>query len=142
MYESGEIIKYLFENYSDGQTKPPWGLMLGPLTAISCTLGMLPRVSLQPRPNAVSLGSWLHLWAGPAALGTPIASTGLSAAPVCWAHSPGHPECLHRALSCTPCKWDCSLGSVLCPVSVIIGPAALCTQLGSQPSPDAVPLGC
>eukprot|EP00891_Asterochloris_glomerata_P000220 jgi/Astpho2/220/fgenesh1_pm.00010_%23_5_t len=43
MYESGNIIKYLFENYSDGQTKPPWGLMLGPLTAISCTLGMLPR---------------------------------------------------------------------------------------------------
>lgn len=60
MYESGDIIKYLFENYSDGQTKPPWGLMLGPLTAISCTLGMLPRVRLQPHPNAVSLGSWLH----------------------------------------------------------------------------------
>ena len=81
MYESGEIIKYLFENYSDGQTKPPWGLMLGPLTALSCTLGMLPRVSLHPRPRAASLGSWLHMWAGPAALGSPSDFTGLSAAP-------------------------------------------------------------
>ena len=112
MYESGEIIKYLFENYSDGQTKPPWGLMLGPFTAISCTLGMLPRVSLQPRPDVVSLGSWL--------LGAPVG----------WNCSPGHPECLHRALSCTPCKWDCSLVSILCALSANIGPAPLSIPTG------------
>ena len=109
MYESGEIIKYLFENYSDGQTKPPWGLMLGPLTAISCTLGMLPRVSLQPQTNALlsdSCSAPVGLWAGPAALGTLSEFTKLLAAPR---------------------KWDCSPGPVLGPLNYIIGPAALGT---------------
>ena len=109
MYESGEIIKYLFENYSDGQTKPPWGLMLGPLTAISCTLGMLPRVSLQPRPKAVSLG--------------------FCSSPVGWACSPGHPS-ETTGLSAAPCKWDCSPEPILGPQCVIIGPAALGTPSG------------
>ncbi|KAI3438828.1 hypothetical protein D9Q98_001245 [Chlorella vulgaris] len=41
MYESDAIISYLFNTYGDG--KVPLGLRLGPLTAISCGLAMLPR---------------------------------------------------------------------------------------------------
>lgn len=41
MYESDGIISYLFNTYGDG--KVPLGLRLGPLTTISCALGMLPR---------------------------------------------------------------------------------------------------
>jgi len=42
MYESDDIIKYLFEKYGDGQV--PLGLRLGFLTAISAGLGLLPRI--------------------------------------------------------------------------------------------------
>lgn len=41
MYESDAIIDYLFKTYGEGL--PPLGLRLGPFTAISCGLAMLPR---------------------------------------------------------------------------------------------------
>lgn len=41
MLESDAIISYLFNTYGDG--KVPLGLRLGPLTALSCGLAMLPR---------------------------------------------------------------------------------------------------
>lgn len=41
MYESDDIVKYLFSNYGDGQV--PWGLSLGIFTALSCGLALLPR---------------------------------------------------------------------------------------------------
>lgn len=42
MYESDDIIKYLFETYGDG--KVPLGLRLGFLTTVSAGLGLLPRM--------------------------------------------------------------------------------------------------
>lgn len=42
MYESDDIIAYLFERYGDGQV--PLGLRLGFLTVLSAGIGMLPRV--------------------------------------------------------------------------------------------------
>ena len=44
MYESDDIVKYLFGNYGDGQV--PWGLSLGIFTALSCGLALLPRHAL------------------------------------------------------------------------------------------------
>lgn len=41
MYESDEIVKYLFNNYGDG--KVPWGLSLGIFTALSCGFALIPR---------------------------------------------------------------------------------------------------
>ena len=41
MYESDDIVKYLFSNYGDGQV--PWGLSLGLFTTLSCGLALLPR---------------------------------------------------------------------------------------------------
>ena len=41
MYESDDIVKYLFDNYGDG--KVPWGLSLGIITALSCSLALIPR---------------------------------------------------------------------------------------------------
>nr|WEU39140.1 glutathione S-transferase [Saccharina japonica] len=42
MYESDDIINYLFETYGEG-SKVPFQLSLGPLTTITAGLGMLPR---------------------------------------------------------------------------------------------------
>ena len=44
MYESDDIVKYLFNNYGDG--KVPWGLSLGIITALSCSLALIPRCAL------------------------------------------------------------------------------------------------
>ena len=44
MYESDDIVKYLFSNYGDGQV--PWGLSLGIFTALSCGLALIPRYAL------------------------------------------------------------------------------------------------
>ena len=41
MYESDDIVKYLFQEYGDGNV--PWGLKLGILTALSCALALIPR---------------------------------------------------------------------------------------------------
>ena len=41
MYESDDIVKYLFNNYGDG--KVPWGLSLGIITALSCGIALIPR---------------------------------------------------------------------------------------------------
>ena len=41
MYESDDIVKYLFNNYGDG--KVPWGLSLGIFTALSCGFALIPR---------------------------------------------------------------------------------------------------
>jgi glutathione S-transferase len=41
MYESADIIQYLFDTYGDG--KVPLGLRLGLLTSLSAGIGMLPR---------------------------------------------------------------------------------------------------
>lgn len=41
MYESDDIVKYLFSNYGDGQV--PWGLSLGFFTTLSCGLALIPR---------------------------------------------------------------------------------------------------
>mmetsp|Transcript_114 Transcript_114/g.314 ORF Transcript_114/g.314 Transcript_114/m.314 type:complete len:367 (+) Transcript_114:44-1144(+) len=42
MYESDDIIQYLFDTYSDG--KVPLFLRLGPFTTITCGLGLAPRL--------------------------------------------------------------------------------------------------
>lgn len=47
MYESDDIVKYLFSNYGDGQV--PWGLSLGLLTALSCGLALIPRLGAGSR---------------------------------------------------------------------------------------------
>lgn len=44
MYESDDIVKYLFSNYGDGQV--PWGLSLGLFTTLSCGLALIPRCEL------------------------------------------------------------------------------------------------
>lgn len=44
MYESDDIIAYLYENYGEGEA--PLGLRLGALTAISSSLASMPRGSL------------------------------------------------------------------------------------------------
>ncbi len=41
MYESDDIVKYLFNNYGDG--KVPWGLSLGIITTLSCGIALIPR---------------------------------------------------------------------------------------------------
>ncbi len=48
MYESDDIVKYLFNNYGDG--KVPWGLSLGIITALSCSLALIPRYALSLHP--------------------------------------------------------------------------------------------
>ena len=45
MYESGDIVKYLFNNYGDGRV--PWGLSLGIFTALSCGFALIPRYVTQ-----------------------------------------------------------------------------------------------
>lgn len=49
MYESDDIVKYLFDNYGDG--KVPWGLSLGIITALSCSLALIPRWAPCIGPN-------------------------------------------------------------------------------------------
>lgn len=44
MYESDDIVKYLFSNYGDGQV--PWGLSLGIFTTLSCGLALIPRYAM------------------------------------------------------------------------------------------------
>ena len=41
MYESDDIVQYLFTQYGDGRV--PLGLKLGILTALSCALALIPR---------------------------------------------------------------------------------------------------
>lgn len=41
MYESDDIIKYMFEEYGDGEV--PVGLRLGVLTTLSCGLALIGR---------------------------------------------------------------------------------------------------
>ncbi len=41
MYESDDIIAYLFNEYGDG--KVPGLLRPGPLTTITCAIGLAPR---------------------------------------------------------------------------------------------------
>lgn len=43
MYESDDIISYLFKQYGDGEV--PLALRLGTLTALTCSLGLAPRYS-------------------------------------------------------------------------------------------------
>jgi len=50
MYESDDIIKYLFEKYGDGQV--PLTLRLGALTALSAGLGQAPRVGRGAKARA------------------------------------------------------------------------------------------
>lgn len=44
MYESDDIIRYLFTEYGPGEDKIPFMLKAGPLTTITCALGMATRV--------------------------------------------------------------------------------------------------
>ena len=48
MYESDDIVKYLFNNYGDG--KVPWGLSLGIITALSCGIALIPRYAILHLP--------------------------------------------------------------------------------------------
>lgn len=43
LYESDEIIKYLFNEYGPGEDKIPFMLKAGMLTSVTCGLGLLPR---------------------------------------------------------------------------------------------------
>ncbi|GAB4816927.1 hypothetical protein N2152v2_003973 [Parachlorella kessleri] len=43
MYESDDIIRYLFETYGGGSSNIPLSLRLGFLTALTCGLGLAPR---------------------------------------------------------------------------------------------------
>ncbi|KAK9850981.1 hypothetical protein WJX84_003147 [Apatococcus fuscideae] len=62
MYESDAIVRHLFQNYGDG--KVPWGLSLGILTALSCTLALLPRLGAGSRYAPSKLPKQpLELWA-------------------------------------------------------------------------------
>ena len=48
MYESDDIVKYLFDKYGDG--KVPWGLSLGIITALSCGIALIPRYATLHSP--------------------------------------------------------------------------------------------
>ncbi|KAG1675258.1 hypothetical protein FOA52_016289 [Chlamydomonas sp. UWO 241] len=43
MYESDDIISYLFDTYGPGKEQIPLGLRMGPLTTLSCGLGLIAR---------------------------------------------------------------------------------------------------
>ena len=49
MYESDDIVKYLFSNYGDGQV--PLLLSLGLITTLSCGLALLPRYAVSDHCN-------------------------------------------------------------------------------------------
>jgi hypothetical protein len=62
MYESDEIIKYLFNTYGDGEVPLP--LRLGPITAISAGLGMMGRMGKGSKYRAAKMPEKpLELWA-------------------------------------------------------------------------------
>ncbi|DBB00245.1 TPA: hypothetical protein ACH3X1_014074 [Trebouxia sp. C0004] len=62
MYESDDIVKYLFNNYGDG--KVPWGLSLGIITALSCGIALIPRLGAGSRYQQSKLPKQpLELWA-------------------------------------------------------------------------------
>ncbi len=42
MYESDDIVKYLFDEYGPGAAEIPFMLRAGPLTSITAGLGLLP----------------------------------------------------------------------------------------------------
>ena len=43
MYESDDIIRYLFDTYGGGGGNVPLSLRLGLLTTLTCGLGLAPR---------------------------------------------------------------------------------------------------
>jgi len=62
MYESDEIIAYMFNTYGDGEVPLP--LRLGPITAISAGLGMLGRMGKGSKYRAAKMPEKpLELWA-------------------------------------------------------------------------------
>ncbi|KAK9801328.1 hypothetical protein WJX73_004908 [Symbiochloris irregularis] len=61
IYESDAIVQHLFKEYGDGNV--PWGLRLGILTALSCTLALLPRLGVGSRYQKSKLPDKpLELW--------------------------------------------------------------------------------
>lgn len=64
MYESDDIIRYLFETYGPGGDQVPLGLRLGPVTTVTCALANAPRagrgakVVAGARPPAKPVTLW------------------------------------------------------------------------------------